>query len=77
MAMKELTVTINAVNKKERNMRVRELLKRGYMPTAFYENACSHNEHQSVNYRNAFGGTHREMQESSWIVYSVVMKKKV
>lgn len=77
MLMKEYTVTISAVDKQERNMRVRELLKRGYMPLKFYKKDCSRNEHQEANYKDSFGGTHREMQEKSWTVYCVVLKKKV
>lgn len=35
--MQDHTITISSGSVKERNMRVRELLSRGYMPIQFYE----------------------------------------
>lgn len=73
--MQDHTITISSGSVKERNMRVRELLSRGYMPINFYERSTEYVGVTEQRYVDKDGKQQRVKSTSITNRFCVVMRR--
>lgn len=73
--MQDHTITISAKDVQERNMRVRDLLSRGYMPIKFYVKEDVSKGATNNRYRDSHGKMQRIHETSHKSFYCAVMRR--
>lgn len=71
-----MEIRLHCRSKKERLARVRDNLKRGYMPIRFFEMEKEGNSWIDSGFRGKDGPRYRYGGNSSYMVYGVIMRKK-
>ena len=74
--MQDHTITISSGTVKERNMRVRELLSRGYMPIQFYERNTEYVGVTEGRYVDKEGKQQRVKSTAITSRFCVVMRRR-
>ncbi|MEK4025817.1 hypothetical protein [Sporosarcina sp. FSL W7-1283] len=74
--MQDHTITISAGSLQERNMRVRELLSRGYMPIKFFERQTEYVGVTEGRYVDKDGKQQRVKSTAITSRFCVVMRKR-